>query len=38
MIHMYNDEIHEEKTLIHYVNSDDVCKDTFEYIMQKIKF
>ena len=27
-----------KKNLIHYINSDDVCKDIFDYIMQKIKF
>ena len=38
MIHLYNGVEYEEKTLIHYINSDDVCKDTFEYIMKIVEF
>ena len=31
---MYNGVIDEEKTICHYVNSTDVNKDTFEYVIK----
>ena len=34
MVKIYNSKIDEEKTLIHYENTMNVNKDTFEYVMQ----
>ena len=36
MIKLYKDQIDDEKTPCHYINSLDVAKDTFEYIMNII--
>ena len=37
MIKFFNGVRDEEKTLIHYVNSEDVKLDTFKYIMEKVE-
>ena len=33
-----NNIVDQEKTLCHYVNSENVAKDTFEYVMKIIEY
>ena len=37
MVKIYNGKVDEEKTLLHYDNTMNVNKDTFEYVMQIVK-